>query len=246
MSAFLRRQIEQSHVVSSGKSVSISKRTAPQWQLPLIVCRGRDPMSLTPAARRRGKRQRQTRGCTVALPVDLDRIAIRIGAPERDQRIVFVHRLDDGNAGRAHPRVQIDDGMRGRQPIAEVKPWRHRGGRGVVHQREIESPVVGHEREAITASKDGHSHPSRVERLRDGPVAHVKVEVIEFDGFASSIRWRLSTSMRRRRSLPSRVYSISRAVVVAFVHSAFYRRTPFRQAVHRSPCAQRQSLRSRP
>jgi hypothetical protein len=34
ISAFLRRQIEQSHVVSSGTSVSISKTTAPQWQLP--------------------------------------------------------------------------------------------------------------------------------------------------------------------------------------------------------------------
>jgi hypothetical protein len=30
MSAFLRLQMEQSHIVSSGKSVSISKRTAPQ------------------------------------------------------------------------------------------------------------------------------------------------------------------------------------------------------------------------
>src|SRR5436305_9148232 len=39
--AFLRRQIEQSHIVSSGKSVSISKRTAPQWQLPVYVCIGR-------------------------------------------------------------------------------------------------------------------------------------------------------------------------------------------------------------
>src|SRR6478735_6556226 len=34
MSAFLRRQIEQSQVVSSGKSVVTAKRTAPQWQLP--------------------------------------------------------------------------------------------------------------------------------------------------------------------------------------------------------------------
>ena len=40
ISAFLRRQIEQSHVVSSGKSVSISKTTAPQWQLPRYVCIG--------------------------------------------------------------------------------------------------------------------------------------------------------------------------------------------------------------
>jgi hypothetical protein len=32
--AFFLRQIEQSHIVSSGKSVSISKRTVPQWQLP--------------------------------------------------------------------------------------------------------------------------------------------------------------------------------------------------------------------
>ena len=35
MSAFLRLQMEQSHMVSSGKSVSISKRTAPQWQDPV-------------------------------------------------------------------------------------------------------------------------------------------------------------------------------------------------------------------
>ena len=41
ISAFLRRQIEQSQVVSSGKSVSISKRTAPQWQLPRYFCSGR-------------------------------------------------------------------------------------------------------------------------------------------------------------------------------------------------------------
>ncbi len=34
ISAFRRRQIEQSQVVSSGKSVSISNATAPQWQLP--------------------------------------------------------------------------------------------------------------------------------------------------------------------------------------------------------------------
>ena len=34
ISAFLRRQIEQSHIVSSGKSVSTSNVTAPQWQLP--------------------------------------------------------------------------------------------------------------------------------------------------------------------------------------------------------------------
>jgi hypothetical protein len=35
MTAFFRRQIEQSQVVSSGKSVEISNRTAPQWQLPV-------------------------------------------------------------------------------------------------------------------------------------------------------------------------------------------------------------------
>ena len=42
ISAFLRRQIEQSHVVSSGKSVSISNVTAPQWQLPrqVVIARG--------------------------------------------------------------------------------------------------------------------------------------------------------------------------------------------------------------
>jgi len=34
MSAFLRRQIEQSQVVSSGKPVPIAKRTEPQWQAP--------------------------------------------------------------------------------------------------------------------------------------------------------------------------------------------------------------------
>ena len=34
ISALRRRHIEQSHIVSSGKSLSISKRTAPQWQLP--------------------------------------------------------------------------------------------------------------------------------------------------------------------------------------------------------------------
>src|SRR6476660_10353462 len=41
ISAFLRRQIEQSHRVSSGKSLSISKRTAPQWQLPSYLRIGR-------------------------------------------------------------------------------------------------------------------------------------------------------------------------------------------------------------
>src|SRR5438094_8086708 len=41
INAFLRRQIEQSHIVSSGKSVSISKATAPQWQLPRYFCNGR-------------------------------------------------------------------------------------------------------------------------------------------------------------------------------------------------------------
>ena len=41
MSALRRRHIEQSHMVSSGKSVSISKRTAPQWQEPRQVCIGR-------------------------------------------------------------------------------------------------------------------------------------------------------------------------------------------------------------
>ncbi len=34
INAFLARQIEQSQVVSSGKSVSMRKRTAWQWQLP--------------------------------------------------------------------------------------------------------------------------------------------------------------------------------------------------------------------
>src|SRR5512143_3275999 len=44
INAFLRRQMEQSQVVSSGKSVSISKRTAPQWQLPRYCRVGRWPM----------------------------------------------------------------------------------------------------------------------------------------------------------------------------------------------------------
>jgi hypothetical protein len=43
ISALRRRQIEQSHSVSSGKSVSISNTTAPQWQLPRYVASGRVP-----------------------------------------------------------------------------------------------------------------------------------------------------------------------------------------------------------
>jgi hypothetical protein len=35
INAFFLEQIEQSQVVSSGKSLSILNRTAPQWQLPL-------------------------------------------------------------------------------------------------------------------------------------------------------------------------------------------------------------------
>ena len=37
INAFFRRQIEQSHIVSSGKSLSISNLTAPQWHRPETV-----------------------------------------------------------------------------------------------------------------------------------------------------------------------------------------------------------------
>jgi len=52
ISAFLRRQIEQSQVVSSGKSVSMRNRTRWQWQLPVQCCNVRAPITRPGRVRR--------------------------------------------------------------------------------------------------------------------------------------------------------------------------------------------------